>query len=121
MTWVLVKIVEGDKERIQPYEGECIARKGGGMNESFTVRRVSYGVGMERVFPLNSPRITKIEVLRKGKVRRAKLYYLRGKRGKAARIRELQVARPVKNTVKKPAQEEQAVTPEPEQAPADES
>ncbi|WP_227766684.1 50S ribosomal protein L19 [Zhaonella formicivorans] len=85
---VHVKVVEGDKERIQAFEGIVIAKKGGGLTENFTVRRVSYGVGVERTFPLHSPRIDKIEVLRRGKVRRAKLYYLRERTGKAARIKD---------------------------------
>ena len=83
-----VKIVEGDKERIQAFEGLCIARSGGGLNESFTVRKISYGEGVERIFPVFSPKIDGITVLKKGKVRRAKLYYLRDRRGKSARIVE---------------------------------
>ena len=83
-----VKIVEGDKERIQAFEGLCIARSGGGLNESFTVRKISYGEGVERIFPIFSPKIARITVLKKGKVRRAKLYYLRDRRGKSARIVE---------------------------------
>ena len=83
-----VKIVEGDKERIQAFEGLCIARSGGGLNESFTVRKISYGEGVERIFPIFSPKIAGITVLKKGKVRRAKLYYLRDRRGKSARIVE---------------------------------
>ena len=83
-----VKIVEGDKERIQAFEGLCIARSGGGLNESFTVRKISYGEGVERIFPVFSPKIAGITVLKKGKVRRAKLYYLRDRRGKSARIVE---------------------------------
>ena len=83
-----VKIVEGDKERIQAFEGLCIARSGGGLNESFTVRKISYGEGVERIFPIFSPKIAGITVLKKGKVRRAKLYYLRERRGKSARIVE---------------------------------
>ena len=83
-----VKIVEGDKERIQAFEGLCIARSGGGLNESFTVRKISYGEGVERIFPVFSPKIAAITVLKKGKVRRAKLYYLRDRRGKSARIVE---------------------------------
>ena len=83
-----VKIVEGDKERIQAFEGLCIARSGGGLNESFTVRKISYGEGVERIFPIFSPKIAGIAVLKKGKVRRAKLYYLRDRRGKSARIVE---------------------------------
>jgi large subunit ribosomal protein L19 len=85
---VNVKVVEGNRERVQAYEGVCIARSGGGFNESFTVRKISYGEGVERVFPLYSPLIDSITVVRRGKVRRAKLYYLRGLRGKAARIPE---------------------------------
>ena len=83
-----VKIVEGDKERIQAFEGLCIARSGGGLNESFTVRKISYGEGVERIFQIFSPKIAGITVLKKGKVRRAKLYYLRDRRGKSARIVE---------------------------------
>ena len=83
-----VKIVEGDKERIQAFEGLCIARSGGGLNESFTVRKISYGEGVERIFPIFSPKIAGITILKKGKVRRAKLYYLRDRRGKSARIVE---------------------------------
>ncbi len=85
---VLVKVVEGDKERIQPFEGIVIAKRGGGTRETFMVRKVSFGVGVERVFPLHSPIIDKIEVLKRGRVRRAKLYYLRGKKGKATRIKD---------------------------------
>ena len=85
---VHVRVIEGDKERIQPFEGDVIAIKGGGMSRTFTVRKISSGVGVERVFPLNSPRIAKVEVLRQGKVRRAKLYYLRNLSGKAARIKD---------------------------------
>ena len=83
-----VKVVEGTRERIQAFEGVCIARGGKGINESFTVRKISYGEGVERVFPLFSPKISSITLIRKGKVRRAKLYYLRDRRGKAARIVE---------------------------------
>ncbi|ABS63042.1 ribosomal protein L19 [Parvibaculum lavamentivorans DS-1] len=85
---VNVKVVEGTRERLQAYEGVCIARAGGGINENFTVRKISYGEGVERVFPLYSPLVDSIKVVRKGRVRRAKLYYLRGLRGKAARITE---------------------------------
>jgi large subunit ribosomal protein L19 len=84
------KVVEGERTRIQAYEGVCIGRSGGGLNENFTVRKISYGEGVERVFPLYSPMIDSIKVVRRGKVRRAKLYYLRGRRGKAARISEKQ-------------------------------
>lgn len=86
---VHLKVVEGGRERIQVFEGVVIRRRGGGMRETFTVRRISYGVGVERTIPLHSPRIDKIEVVRKGKVRRARLYYLRKLRGKAARIKEV--------------------------------
>ena len=85
---VHVKVVEGSRERIQAFEGVVIARQSGGVRETFTVRRISYGVGVERTFPVHSPRLEKIEVVRKGIVRRAKLYYLRNLTGKAARIRE---------------------------------
>jgi large subunit ribosomal protein L19 len=85
---VNVKVVEGDRERVQAFEGVCIARKNAGINSSFTVRKISYGEGVERVFPLHSPRLVSIELVRRGDVRRAKLYYLRGRRGKAARITE---------------------------------
>ena len=87
---VNVKIVEGERSRVQAYEGVCIGRAGSGLNENFTVRKISYGEGVERVFPLYSPMIDSIEVVRRGKVRRAKLYYLRGRRGKSARIFERQ-------------------------------
>jgi large subunit ribosomal protein L19 len=85
---VNVKVVEGQRERLQAFEGVCIARKSRGINSSFTVRKISYGEGVERVFPLYSPRVDSIEVVRRGDVRRAKLYYLRGRRGKSARIAE---------------------------------
>ena len=85
---VSVRVVEGERERIQAFEGVCIARKNAGINSNFTLRKISYGEGVERVFPLHSPRITAIEVVRRGAVRRAKLYYLRGLRGKKARIAE---------------------------------
>ena len=87
---VNVKIIEGERTRVQAYEGVCIGRAGAGLNENFTVRKISYGEGVERVFPLYSPMINSIEVVRRGKVRRAKLYYLRGLRGKSARIVERQ-------------------------------
>ena len=87
---VNVKVVEGDRTRLQAYEGVCIGRSGGGLNENFTVRKISYGEGVERVFPLYSPMIDSIQVVRRGKVRRAKLYYLRSRRGKSARIGERQ-------------------------------
>ena len=89
---VNVRVVEGDRTRVQAYEGLVIARSGGGLNENFTVRKISYGEGVERVFPVYSPLIDSIEVLRRGKVRRAKLYYLRGRTGKSARIAERQRA-----------------------------
>ena len=83
-----VKVIEGNRERVQAFEGVCIARKNAGLHSSFTVRKISYGEGVERVFPLYSPRIASVEVVRRGDVRRAKLYYLRGRRGKSARIAE---------------------------------
>ena len=85
---VHIKVTEGGRERIQAFEGVVIARKGGGRRETFTVRRVSHGIGVERAFPLHSPRVERIDVVRRGKARRAKLYFLRGKVGKAARIKE---------------------------------
>jgi large subunit ribosomal protein L19 len=85
---VNVKVVEGSRERVQTFEGVCIARKNRGINSAFTVRKISYGEGVERIFPLYSPQIASIEVVRRGRVRRAKLYYLRGRAGKAARIAE---------------------------------
>lgn len=88
---VHMKVVEGNRERVQVYEGLCIARKNASINSNFTVRKISYGEGVERIFPLYSPRIEKIEVVRRGEVRRAKLYYLRGRTGKSARIRERQM------------------------------
>ncbi|MBB3906188.1 large subunit ribosomal protein L19 [Anoxybacillus rupiensis] len=86
---VHVKVVEGNRERIQVFEGVVIKRRGAGVSETFTVRKVSYGVGVERTFPVHTPKIAKLEVVRRGKVRRAKLYYLRQLRGKAARIKEI--------------------------------
>ena len=85
---ISVKVVEGERERLQAFEGVCIARKNAGVNSNFTLRKISYGEGVERVFPLYSPRLANIEVVRRGRVRRAKLYYLRGRTGKAARIAE---------------------------------
>ena len=85
---VMVRVREGEKERLQAFEGVCIARRGGGINETFTVRKISAGVGVERIFPLHAPAIAEIELVRKGRVRRAKLYFLRRLAGKAARIRE---------------------------------
>ncbi|MGF1474461.1 MAG: 50S ribosomal protein L19 [Geminicoccaceae bacterium] len=93
---VNVKVIEGTRERVQAFEGVCIARKNRGLNSSFTVRKISYGEGVERVFPLYSPRIDSIEVVRRGRVRRAKLYYLRGRTGKSARIAERRDDRPAK-------------------------
>ena len=90
---VNVKVVEGERVRVQAYEGVCIGRSGAGLNENFTVRKISYGEGVERVFPLHSPMIDSIKLVRRGKVRRAKLYYLRGRRGKSARIAERQSGR----------------------------
>ncbi|MDE1174872.1 MAG: 50S ribosomal protein L19 [Parvibaculaceae bacterium] len=91
---VNVKVVEGTRERVQTFEGVCIARSGGGINENFTVRKISYGEGVERVFPLYSPLIDSIKLVRRGRVRRAKLYYLRDRRGKSARITEKKQDRP---------------------------
>ena len=85
---VHVRVVEGNKERIQVFQGNVIARQGGGLQETYTVRKLSYGVGVERTFPLHTPTVTKIEVVKRGDVRRAKLYYLRGRTGKRAKIRE---------------------------------
>lgn len=105
---VMVKVVEGERERLQPFEGLCIARKGGGINASFTLRKLSFGEGVERVFPLHSPILASIEVVRRGRVRRAKLYYLRGRTGKAARIAERKDFRgkPAKGPARQPASEE---------------
>lgn len=99
---VNVRVKEGERTRVQAYEGVCIARSGGGLNESFTVRKISYGEGVERVFPVHSPSIDSIKVVRRGKVRRAKLYYLRDRRGKSARIVERN------DRTAKPAKEAQA-------------
>ncbi len=96
---VAVKVVEGTRERVQSFEGVCIGRKNAGVNSSFTVRKISYGEGVERVFPLYSPNIVEIEVKRHGAVRRAKLYYLRGRRGKRARIAEVAGARAARGVV----------------------
>ena len=93
---VNVKVKEGERSRVQAYEGVVIARNGGGLNQSFTVRKISYGEGVERVFPLFSPNLDSIKVIRKGKVRRAKLYYLRDLRGKSSRITEKKTERPAK-------------------------
>ena len=86
---VMIKVIEGDKERLQGFEGIVIAKKNGGISETFTVRRISYGVGVEKTFPIHSPKVADIQVIRKGKVRRAKLYYLRARTGKAAKVKEL--------------------------------
>ena len=94
-----VKVVEGERTRVQNYEGVCIARSNKGMGSSFTVRKISFGEGVERVFPLYSPNIDSIDIVRKGAVRRAKLYYLRGRTGKSARIAERRDTRPAKGTV----------------------
>ena len=107
---VMVKVVEGTRERLQAFEGVVIARKSGGVRETFTVRRVAFGVGIERIFPVHSPRIDRIEVMRKGRVRRAKLYYLRNLSGKAAKIEEKIVTvkkeKPAKAPAKKAAAKE---------------
>ena len=86
---VMVKVIEGDRERLQAFEGIVIARKHGGISETFTVRRISFGVGVEKTFPIHSPKVADIQVVRRGKVRRAKLYYLRARTGKAAKVKEL--------------------------------
>ena len=86
---VWVKVVEGNRERLQAFEGTVIARRNGGVRETFTVRRVSYGIGVERIFPIHSPRVDHVDLIRRGKVRRAKLYYLRERQGKAAKIKEV--------------------------------
>ncbi len=106
---VNVKVVEGERTRVQAYEGVCIGRSGGGLNESFTVRKISYGEGVERVFPVFSPNIDSIKVVRRGRVRRAKLYYLRDRRGKAARIaekKETPAAKAAREAAKKEAKAE---------------
>jgi len=107
---VNVRVKEGSRERIQAYEGVCIARAGSGLNANFTVRKISYGEGVERVFPIHSPLVDKIEIMRRGRVRRSKLYYLRGRTGKAARIAERRTLR--KNVERKnaPKQDEQTPT-----------
>ncbi len=132
---VNVKVKEGERIRVQAYEGVCIARSGGGINESFTVRKISYGEGVERVFPLYAPMIDSIKVVRHGKVRRAKLYYLRDRRGKSARIAEKMesqaptpgaelAAAPERAPIETPAMPQPTVKPkrkEPEAAPAEKS
>ena len=105
---VHVKVIEGEKERVQVFEGVVIARKGKKISETFTVRKISYGVGVERVFPVNSPNVAKIDVMRKGKVRRAKLYYLRDKKGKQAKVAERDFSRTARKT--KAAKNEPAAT-----------
>lgn len=105
---VNVRIREGDRERIQAYEGVCIAKTGNGVNASFTVRKISYGEGVERVFPLYSPRIESVELIRRGSVRRAKLYYLRDRRGKAARIAERTTGHGLEEAAAKAAEEREA-------------
>ena len=100
---VNVKVTEGDRTRVQAYEGVCIARSGSGLNENFTVRKISYGEGVERVFPVYSPVIDSVKVVRRGKVRRAKLYYLRDRRGKSARIAERTDGGAGKEAAKEPA------------------
>src|SRR5579863_4992516 len=107
---VNVKVKEGERTRVQAYEGVCIARTGGGLNESFTVRKISYGEGVERVFPVYSPMIDSIKVVRRGKVRRAKLYYLRDRRGKSARIAEKMEAPSAKTARAEAAKAEAHVT-----------
>jgi large subunit ribosomal protein L19 len=108
-----VKVVEGERERIQIFEGVCIGRKNAGVNSNFTLRKISYGEGVERVFPLYSPRVTSIQVVRRGVVRRAKLYYLRGRTGKRARITER-----ARDTVRPDAAERARASVQPEVAPA---
>ena len=110
---VSLRVVEGERERVQAFEGVCIARKNAGINSNFTLRKISYGEGVERVFPLHSPRITAIEVIRRGVVRRAKLYYLRGRTGKRARIAERARATTRPDSGTRPAAQ-----PEAEPAPA---
>jgi large subunit ribosomal protein L19 len=110
-----VKVVEGERERIQVFEGVCIGRKNAGVNSNFTLRKISYGEGVERVFPLYSPRITSIQVVRRGVVRRAKLYYLRGRTGKRARIAER-----ARDNVRPDAAERVRASVQPEVAPAPE-
>ena len=113
---VSLRVVEGERERVQAFEGVCIARKNAGINSNFTLRKISYGEGVERVFPLYSPRITAIEVIRRGVVRRAKLYYLRGRTGKRARIAERARVRPELERARASVQPEI----EPAAAPSDE-
>jgi len=114
---VMVRVIEGERERVQAFEGVCIARKNAGINSNFTLRKISYGEGVERVFPLYSPRIAAIEVVRRGVVRRAKLYYLRGRTGKAARIAERARSSVRPETSRVP----EAAQPQPEPAAAAEA
>jgi large subunit ribosomal protein L19 len=118
---VHVRVTEGSRTRLQAYEGVVIGRKGGGLQESFTVRKISYGEGVERVFPLYSPAVEKVEVVRRGKVRRAKLYYLRGRRGKSARIAEASNlrAKRLQEEMGAAAEREPSETPEVETAAAE--
>ena len=118
---VLVKVVEGSRERVQTFEGVCIARSNDGLNSSFTVRKISYGEGVERVFPLYSPNITEIEVVRRGAVRRAKLYYLRGRTGKRARIAEKVVHRGTKGKAQVAVASDLALEPQEAQTGADDT
>lgn len=106
---VMVKVVEGDNERLQAFDGVVIARKGSGISETFTVRKISFGVGVERIFPVHSPRVEKIEVLKSGKVRRAKLNFLKKLSGKAARLKEVTVAKTAKPTDKAGSQDKAPV------------
>ncbi len=115
---VNVKVKEGDRTRVQAYEGVCIARNGGGLNESFTVRKISYGEGVERVFPIYSPNIDSIKVVRRGKVRRAKLYYLRDRRGKSARIAE-KMESPAAKAARESAKKETKAAKAKKEAPAE--
>ena len=116
---VMVRVIEGERERVQAFEGVCIARKNAGINSNFTLRKISYGEGVERVFPLYSPRIAAIEVIRRGVVRRAKLYYLRGRTGKAARIAERSRASIRPETARpETARAPEVAQPEPEPAAA---
>ncbi len=110
---VNVRVVEGSRERVQAFEGVCIARRNAGLNSSFTVRKLSYGEGVERVFPLYSPRVESIEIVRRGRVRRAKLYYLRGRTGKRARIAERTTGRGMKREPAPKAAEPSAKTAKP--------
>jgi large subunit ribosomal protein L19 len=116
---VHVRVTEGSRTRLQAYEGVVIARKGGGLQESFTVRKISYGEGVERVFPVFSPMVEKVEVVRRGKVRRAKLYYLRGRRGKSARIAEASNVRAKRLAAEMHAAAEREPSETPEVKPAE--